>query len=119
MEDKRNSFRFKLLLKGEVEIEVGANLPYEIHMTDFSRGGLRIFIPRKDFSSPNTVKLKVYIPHRSTLISIIGKVKWMRPKEGGLEIGAQIQQIDPVCKNEILDYAYNIWKDKKKEIKLT
>ncbi len=114
MEDKRNFFRFKLLLKGEVELEAGANLPHEMRMTDFSRGGLRIFVPRKDFSSPNTVKLKVYIPHKSAPVSISGNVKWLRPKENGLEIGTKIQEINAADKSEILDYAYNIWKENKK-----
>lgn len=117
MEDKRKYFRFKLLLKGQIEIEAKANFPYEVHMTDFSRDGIRIFIPKKDYSNPDIAKISLYLPHKNFPIPILGKIKWMRPKEGGLEIGAQIKQIDSVCKNDILDYAYNIWREKKKEIK--
>lgn len=116
MEDRRKFFRFKLLLKGDVEFEVGADSMPQIHMTDFSRSGLRIFIPKKGLSNPNIVKLAVYMPHRNTPISITGRIRWMQPKEEGLEIGAQIKQIDPAEKSEILDYAYKIWKTKKERI---
>lgn len=120
MGEKRKYIRFKLLLKGEIEIEAGSGLATssEAYITDFSREGLRIFIPRKDFSKPDTVKLKVYMPNAHHPILIHAKVQWIKPKDDGLEIGTKIDRIDPEDKNEILDYAYEIWKEKKSKEKL-
>lgn len=119
MEEKRQFIRFKILLKGEMEFAVGAGtkISPKVQLIDFSRAGVRIFIPGHDFTKTNSFQLKVSLPNRPFPISIQGAVRWIRPKDDGWEIGAKIGQIDPVDKSEILDYAYNLWKEKTTEIK--
>lgn len=115
MEERRQFIRFKLLLKGEVEIEAGMTPSSKIQLIDFSRAGLKIFVPKGDFSRTNLLKLKVHLPNRHLPVFIQGIVKWIQTKDDGWQIGARIGQIDPADKNEILDYAYKIWREKKKE----
>lgn len=117
MQDKRQFIRFKLLLKGEVEIEAGVSPSSKVHLVDFSRGGLKIFVPKGDFSRTNLLKLKIHLPDRPLPIFLQGIVRWIQSRDEGWEIGASISQIDSADKSEILDYAYKIWKEKRTETK--
>jgi hypothetical protein len=114
MEEKRQFIRFKILLKGEFEFAVGAGTKIysKVQLIDFSRAGVRIFIPKHDFTKTNSFQLKVSLPNRPFPILIQGAVRWIQPKDDGWEIGAKIGQIDPADKGEILDYAYKLWKEK-------
>lgn len=114
MEEKREFIRFQLLLKGEIEVEAGTGFSSEAQMIDFSRGGLRLFVPREDFSKTSMLKLRVYLPNRHLPVVMQGGVKWIKCREGGWEIGAKLGHIHPSDKNEILEYAYNAWKEKEK-----
>lgn len=112
--ERRQFIRFKLLLKGEVELEAGTEFSSGMHTIDFSRAGVRIFIPKKNFTKPESLKLKVNLPDRNIPVKINGGVKWMHSQDNGWEIGAKIDDIDPADKCEILEYAYKLWKEKKK-----
>jgi hypothetical protein len=115
MSEKRKYMRFKLSLKGKLALEGGMQLSPQIQMVDFSRDGLRITFPQTSFLKSNMIKLEFYLPNRELPIVIEGKTRWMRSDGPNWDMGMRMEKIDAAEKNEILDYAYRVWKETEKE----
>jgi len=111
MSERRKFIRFKLLLKGEFQLEVKKGTS-SAKIIDFSREGLRLLITQVSFLSNTSVSLNVYLPDKHTPISIQGKIKWIRSVENYMEMGIKIENISPIGKSEILDHAYKRWREK-------
>ena len=107
MVEKRRFIRLKFLLRGEVETEAGSR---EIEILDFSRKGLKFYVPQGDFTEVDPLKLKAYLPTRSLPVSIQSRIRWIQPQRQGYEIGTEIEGMDLYAKEEILDFAYDKWK---------
>ena len=110
MEEKRRFIRFKLLLKAEIESQRGSYLPIEI--VDFSRKGLRIFSSQSIFSQTDPLKIRAFLPGSPLSVSIQARFRWSQARQEGYETGAELDWIELAAKNEILDIAYNKWKEK-------
>lgn len=115
MEEKRKFIRLQVLLKGEFLLQEERKTSSQMQLRDFSRDGLRLLVPQADLLKMSLVTLKVYLPNKTLPVSVQGKIKWMRPVEDCWEIGMKLEDIDSVDKNEILDYAYKIWKGKERK----
>ena len=114
MGEKRRFIRFKLLLEGEASLGDERRFSSRMQLIDFSRDGLRFFIPQADFLKTGLITLKIYLPNSNVPISIRGGIRWMQPAGERWEVGMKIEKIRPADKNDILDYAYKTWK--KREI---
>ncbi len=112
VDERRRFIRFSIVLKAIIEIEVNGEAPSQAKILEFSRDGLRLFIPKGNLFDNQLVKLRVYMPNRALPILLKGAVKWMKPKDDGWELGAKIEHVNNEDKSEILDYAYKLWKEK-------
>ncbi len=111
--EKRKFMRFDLRLEGEFLPAKDTSSSLDMQMIDFSRAGLRLAIPKDNFPESRLLSLKLRLPTRYHPIFIQGGVKWVRPAGNDYELGLKIEEINPVDKNEILNYAYNLWREKK------
>lgn len=112
MKERRRFKRFKVSLRVEFVLDADMEFPRRGETIDFSREGMRIFLPSTAFSKDERIPLKVYLPNRALPIFLEGRVKWIKAKEGMWEIGFKIEEIDPKDKSEILEYAYKLWRER-------
>ena len=117
MKDKRRFIRFNAPLRVEFSLEGRINVPRRGETIDFSREGMKVFIPSFNFSHKNTTDLKLYLPNRLAPVSVKGAIKWVKSRDSGWELGMKIAKIDSREKSEILDYVYKCWVDKNNDKK--
>ena len=82
-----------------------------VEILDCSRKGLKIYAPQSNALEADPLNLRVYLPERDSPVGVKAKVRWMQPKERGCVIGTEVEWIEPDAKNEILDFAYDLWKE--------
>ena len=112
--ERRKFIRFKVLSETEFKIrDDKKDTPLLAKVIDFSREGLRLFISESDFLKDNLLTLRVYLPNRPSPIIIQAEVRLMRLIDTCWQLGMKIREINPEEKEEILNYAYNIWKEEK------
>ena len=111
-DERRRFMRFSITLQAVIEVEVNGKDPSQAKILEFSREGLRLFIPKDNLFDKQSLKLKVYLPHRVLPVLLGGFVKWMKQKDDGWELGVKIEHVNTEEKSEILDYAYKLWKEK-------
>ena len=65
VDERRRFIRFSIVLKAIIEIEVNGEVPSQAKILEFSRDGLRLFIPKGNLFDNQLVKLRVYMPNRA------------------------------------------------------
>lgn len=115
MQERRKFNRFKLSVRAEFSVRTTLELSQEGKIIDFSREGTRILIPSISLSKGENIELKVYLPHRNSPIPFQAQVRWIKVDKEQAEVGLKITHIDPQEKNEILNYAYKLWREKIKK----
>lgn len=110
MAERRKFIRFKVLLKGEIEIKAKRGITLPVQVLDFSREGTKLLIPLTSLLGESLLALNIYLPNRQTPIFIQGRIKRIRPVEDYVEVGVKIDSLNPIDKSEILDFAYKKWK---------
>ncbi|MBP7215784.1 MAG: PilZ domain-containing protein [Candidatus Omnitrophica bacterium] len=111
--ERRRFLRFSITLKAIIELEVNGESPSQARILEFSREGLRLFIPKVNLFDKQSLKLRIYMPGATLPVLLKGSVKWMKQKEEGWELGAKIEDVNSEAKSEILEYAYKLWKEEK------
>ncbi len=113
--DKRRYLRFAAFLEGTFQSEDGLN--GLIMLTNFSREGLKASLNRK-VQAGKTVKIDVQLPDSIVPIFAEARIIWIKrsSKEWtyDFDVGLKLEEIDPVDKGRIMEYAYEHWRKSRK-----
>jgi len=102
-EEKRKYLRFECLVPVEfirVEGQEVDERRREACLDEISREGIRLVMD-VDLNFP---------PGRLTS-KVLGEVMWVRPKGDRYELGIRIKRMDTAIKSEIMDLAYDQWRE--------
>ncbi len=86
---------------------------------DFSREGLKLII-NFNLNLGSNMEIKLYLPERSLVTSILGEIVWIKHANNKVEAGLKIKDMDQRAKEEILNWLLPQWlkddgeKDKRK-----
>ena len=112
MEERRRFKRFNISLKSVLTFSDDDSSGLNAEVRDFSREGVRVQIPQSltcDAETP--VKIQAYLPGEHLPIIFGAKTKWIRCNNNVCEIGCHLEAITAQDRNQILDYAYNRWRE--------
>lgn len=118
--ERRKYPRSKCMLPAEV-IKAGEDKTLFKRMTvrDFSREGLKLII-NFNLNLGSNMEIKLYLPERSLVTSILGEIVWIKHANNKVEAGLKIKDMDQRAKEEILNWLLPQWlkddgeKDKRK-----
>lgn len=123
MNEKRKYLRFAVPLRVEMVVEARVDLPQKGITKNFSREGLGLILHDFHLTAGSEVSLRVHVPQKKKPANMKGKITWAKLNNRHWEVGVKTIQINSEDKNQILDYAYKIWRseesDKNKDKKKT
>ena len=80
---------------------------------NISREGLCFETPDIDPDLFQTVELKLKLPNENRYAQIWGDLMWKEQLQNNCLAGIKFRVIEKALKSEILDYAYDLWVEKK------
>lgn len=79
-----------------------------ITVRDFSREGLKLII-NFNLNLGSKMEIKLYLPERSLVTSILGEIVWIKHDNNKVEAGLKIKDMDQRAKEEILNWLLPQW----------
>ncbi|MBI5664948.1 MAG: PilZ domain-containing protein [Nitrospirae bacterium] len=115
--DRRKFMRFDVSL--DVAFRASKNAgDYVSGVTkNFSRSGLCFESPAVDLALMSPIELEIKLPYNDTLIPVAGNVAWKEQLEDNCLIGLEFTEINKEAKSQILDYAYDRWVERNRNLK--
>jgi len=114
-EEKRKYLRFECLVPVEfirVEGQEVDERRREACLDEISREGIRLVMDVDlNFPPGAEIDFKVNLPERRLTSKVLGEVMWVRPKGDRYELGIRIKRMDTAIKSEIMDLAYDQWRE--------
>jgi c-di-GMP-binding flagellar brake protein YcgR len=115
VEERRRYPRFEAPLSAEFKTARSVG-DYALGMVrDFSRNGCRLIAKGIDANRNTPVEIKLQMPDQDCFVSIWGDVLWVKDIEGSAQAGVEFKSIDPGVKWEVLEYAYDRWRQKQRQ----
>ena len=118
--ERRKFLRFGCEIPSEVIKKDGQhNFVESLKVLDFSREGLKLSV---NFAAPDPgsdMQLKLYVPGKQYVASLIGEIIWRKYIDNRLEVGLKIEHMDNQARGEVLNWIFPQWADKeniKKEV---
>ncbi|MCM8824022.1 MAG: PilZ domain-containing protein [Candidatus Omnitrophica bacterium] len=111
--ERRRFLRFDVPLR--VEVKKSEEVFIVGQTRNFSRDGFSLVVDEPDFMPQNFLEARMELPPQRGFIDVYGEIIWKRQKDNKWEIGVKIKEIDKASKSEILDYAYDKWKNRMRE----
>jgi hypothetical protein len=114
-EEKRKFLRFECLLPAEVvRVESERGLLSEAKVDEISREGLKLVL-NFDFNiHPGaTIDFRLDLPGKKGSAPVSGEVMWSKCLGNKWEVGLRIKDMHSLVKGELLDWAYNKWREQK------
>ena len=84
---------------------------------NFSRSGLCFESPTVTFTLKAPMDLELKLPDDGSFIPVSGNVAWKEQLEDRCLIGIEFTEINKEVKSRILDYAYDRWVEKNRNLK--
>ncbi len=109
--DKRKFFRFNAFLEGTFQAEDHIN--GLIMLTEMSKVGFRIAL-NQHVNPGKWISLEIQFPGSIVPIFAKGIIMWIKKSSKdwtyAYEAGVRLEQIDPLDRHRILDFAYENWR---------
>jgi c-di-GMP-binding flagellar brake protein YcgR len=114
--DRRRFRRFDIALEVAVITSKYIGELFAGRTINFSRSGL--CFESSDIAPVlnDPVELKVKLPDQDNFATVTGNVAWKKQLDNKCLIGVEFREIDREDKIQILDFAYDSWVEKNKEI---
>lgn len=84
---------------------------------NFSRSGLCFEAEPLEFSLNEQMELELKLPGQNALIPVAGNVAWKEQSAKKCWVGIEFSDINKEAKCQILDYAYDRWVEKNRNVK--
>lgn len=116
LSERRKFMRFDILL--DVAFRASANaVDYVSGVTkNFSRSGLCFESPAVSLALKASMELELKLPYNDTYIPVSGNVAWKEELKDKCLIGIEFTEINKESKSQILDYAYDRWVEKNRNL---
>ena len=117
LSERRKFIRFDLSL--DVAFRASKNAGEYINgvTKNFSRSGLCFESPAVSLALKFPMKLELKLPYNDTSIPVSGIVAWKEQFEDKCLIGVEFTEINKEAKSQILDYAYDRWVERNRNLK--
>lgn len=118
MESERRKFmRFDVSLEVAFKASKNAGEYFNGITKNFSRSGLCFESPAVGFAMKAPMELELKLPYNDSFIPVSGNVAWKEQCEDKCLIGIEFTEINKEAKSQILDYAYDRWVEKNRNLK--
>lgn len=114
MQDKRKYPRFSISLDTDLVMK-DLKGTFVANTKDFSRGGMGIVL---DYAIPckeQEVQLILHLEECPHPVEVKGAIVWTQVKDNRQQVGIEIHDIDKAIKGEILDRAFQTWREEQKK----
>lgn len=108
--ERRRFIRFKVPLDMEVSGQGTGSFLLTGRSIDFSRQGVRLSLPFNFFSSRQSLQFKISLPESRHTFCFKGRACWSLKQQNCCQVGVKIEEMAPEDKNDLLEYAYNLWR---------
>lgn len=115
--ERRKFMRFDVSLEVAVKASENAGDYFRGVTMNFSRSGLCFESPPVTFALKAPMELELKLPDNDTFIPVSGNIAWQEQFEDKCLIGLEFTEINKEAKIQILDYAYDRWVEKNRNLK--
>jgi c-di-GMP-binding flagellar brake protein YcgR len=115
--ERRKFMRFDVSLEVAVKASENAGDYFRGVTMNFSRSGLCFESPPVSFALNAPMELELKLPDNDTFIPVSGNIAWKEQFEDKCLIGLEFTEINKEAKIQILDYAYDRWVEKNRNLK--
>ncbi len=113
MLDERRSFkRFDIPLDVEFKISKSSDTYFMGKTINFSRTGLCLESKTMAPDIHEVTEIKIKLPEKDTFTTAVCDVAWQRRADDMCMMGIKLMAMDKEAKDEILQYAYDLWMKK-------
>ena len=117
LSDRRKFMRFDVSLDVAFRALTNAGDYVSGVTKNFSRSGLCFEFPAVSLALESQMELELKLPHNNTSIPVSGNVAWKEQVKDTCLIGIEFTEINKEAKIQILDYAYDRWVEKNRDLK--
>lgn len=115
-EDRRRFKRFAVSLEIAFKASQESDKYFFGSVINFSRKGLCFESKTLGPALNAPVDLKVKLPGEDTFVSASGNVTWKEQSRDKCWVGVEIEDMNTEAKGQILDYAFDQWVEKNRNI---
>ena len=116
LNERRRFKRFDVSLDVTLERPVQSGEHITGMTKNFSRSGLCFESKAFAVALKSPLELKVKLPGKDSFVPVRGDVVWKDELKDRCWIGVELREIDKEAKRQILDYAYDLWVEKNREL---
>ena len=117
--ERRQYKRFDVSLEIAFKASQESDTYFFGSVKNFSRKGLCFESQTLGPALHSPVELKVKLPGEDTFISASGNVSWKEQFKDKCWVGVEIEEMNTEAKGQILDYAFDQWVEKNRELNRT
>jgi c-di-GMP-binding flagellar brake protein YcgR len=109
--ERRKHQRYKCLFPAEI-LKTGEkkSLLERASVRDFSREGLKLII-NFNLNLGSNMEIKIYMPEKNIITSIVGEIVWFKHAENKMEAGLKIKDMDQRAREEIVNWLLPKWQE--------
>lgn len=115
--ERRKFMRFDVSLDVAFKVSKNAGEYFSGITKNFSRSGLCFESLAVGFAMNAPVELELKLPYNDTYTPVSGNVAWKEQVKDTCLIGIEFTEINKEAKVQILDYAYDRWVEKNRNLK--
>jgi c-di-GMP-binding flagellar brake protein YcgR len=116
LHDRRKFMRFDISLDVAFKASKNAGEHFSGRTKNFSRSGLCFESPAASLALKSVMELEIKHPDNDTFIPVFGNVAWKEQLGEKCLIGIEFTEINKEAKSQILDYAYDLWVEKNRNL---
>jgi c-di-GMP-binding flagellar brake protein YcgR len=116
LSERRKFKRFDVSLEVAFKAVKNADEYFSGVTKNFSRSGLCFESLAVGFAMNAPMELELKLPYNDSYIPVSGNVAWKEQFEDKCLIGIEFSEINKDAKSQILDYAYNLWVEKNRNL---
>ena len=109
LDERRNFKRFDIPLNVEFKISNSLEKYLTGITVNFSRSGLCLESNATAPDISEVTELKIKLPEKETYLTAVCDVAWQKRVDDKFMMGVKLMAMDKEAKNEILQYAYDLW----------
>lgn len=116
LSDRRKFMRFDISLDVAFKTSKESGGHFAGITKNFSRSGLCFESDPLGLSLNEYMELEVKLPDQDTFIPVSGNIAWKEQSEKKCWVGIEFSDINKEAKSQILDYAYDLWVEKNRDL---
>ena len=116
MSERRKFRRFDVSLDVAFKVSNGSQAFFTGITKNVSRSGLCFESHAFDPALKEGMELKVKLPGRDTYALVKGMIAWKEQMKDACWVGIEFKEIDKEAKGQILEYAYDLWVEKNRNL---